>query len=90
MPVEWNPQSWRGRTALQQPDYPDAEALESVLDELRRLPPLVTSWEITHSTGKPWGADSSKKWFPTSTPAPRHSRKIILKGYPFDSARHNM
>ncbi|HKE28878.1 MAG TPA: 3-deoxy-7-phosphoheptulonate synthase class II [Bryobacteraceae bacterium] len=46
MPLEWNPQSWRALTALQQPDYPDSAALERVLCELRRLPPLVTSWEI--------------------------------------------
>jgi len=43
---EWSPQSWRTRTAFQQPDYPDSAALECVLAELRQLPPLVTSWEI--------------------------------------------
>jgi 3-deoxy-7-phosphoheptulonate synthase len=42
----WSPGSWRGRTALQMPTYPDATALEASLAELRRLPPLVTSWEI--------------------------------------------
>src|SRR5262245_40403859 len=42
----WTPLSWRGRTALQQPVYPDPDALESVLTELRLLPPLVTSFEI--------------------------------------------
>jgi len=42
----WTPQSWRTRDALQQPEYPDAAALEAVLEELRALPPLVTSWEI--------------------------------------------
>jgi len=42
----WTPQSWRTHSALQQPDYPDPEALERVLVELRTLPPLVTSWEI--------------------------------------------
>ncbi|GIU77492.1 MAG: phospho-2-dehydro-3-deoxyheptonate aldolase [Bryobacteraceae bacterium] len=31
---------------MQQPEYPDPEALERVLDELAALPPLVTSWEI--------------------------------------------
>src|SRR5579871_705511 len=31
---------------MQQPDYPDARQLERVLEELRRLPPLVTSWEV--------------------------------------------
>src|SRR5262249_34531475 len=34
------------RPALQQPEYPDSAALARVLDELRQLPPLVTSWEI--------------------------------------------
>ena len=44
--IQWTPQSWRTRDALQQPEYPDATALEAVLAELRTLPPLVTSWEI--------------------------------------------
>ncbi len=46
VPEGWRPDSWRDRLALQQPNYEDAEALESALAELRRLPPLVTSWEI--------------------------------------------
>ena len=52
MHPEWNPQSWRVLTALQQPEYPDASALEQVLCELRRLPPLVTSWEIVDLRGQ--------------------------------------
>ncbi len=47
LPVSpWTPESWREKAALQQPEYPDAAALGRVLDELRQLPPLVTSWEI--------------------------------------------
>ncbi len=46
LPAAWKPDSWRARTALQMPTYPDAEALERTLAELRHLPPLVTSWEI--------------------------------------------
>ena len=42
----WSPPSWRDRPALQMPRYSDAQALEAALVELRRLPPLVTSWEI--------------------------------------------
>ncbi|WP_269790275.1 3-deoxy-7-phosphoheptulonate synthase class II [Stenotrophomonas sp. Iso1] len=42
----WAPDSWRGKQALQMPTYPDAQALDGALAELRRLPPLVTSWEI--------------------------------------------
>src|SRR5688500_19118644 len=46
LPADWRPDSWRARTALQLPVYPDAQALAGVQDELRALPPLVTSWEI--------------------------------------------
>jgi 3-deoxy-7-phosphoheptulonate synthase len=42
----WRPDSWLGRTALQQPVYPDSAAVDRALNELRQLPPLVTSWEI--------------------------------------------
>jgi 3-deoxy-7-phosphoheptulonate synthase len=42
----WTPQAWRARVPAQMPSYPDAEALESTLSEVRRLPPLVTSWEV--------------------------------------------
>lgn len=42
----WSPDSWRTRPAAQQPVYPDAAALEAVLGQLSRLPPLVSSWEI--------------------------------------------
>jgi hypothetical protein len=41
------PESWRGKTALQMPTYPDPVALDAALHELKRLPPLVTS-------GKSW------------------------------------
>ncbi len=43
---EWAPSSWQTRPANQQPTYPDAQALKRVLEDLARLPPLVTSWEI--------------------------------------------
>jgi len=42
----WSPASWQAREALQQPEYPDPDALEAVLAELATLPPLVTSWEV--------------------------------------------
>jgi 3-deoxy-7-phosphoheptulonate synthase len=43
---EWRPDSWQRKPAAQQPAYPDAAAVQSVLQRLSRLPPLVTSWEI--------------------------------------------
>ena len=39
-------ESWRSKRALQQPSYPDPEALDSVLAELRRQPPLVFAGEV--------------------------------------------
>jgi 3-deoxy-7-phosphoheptulonate synthase len=44
--TQWTPDSWRTRPALQQPTYPDPAALERVLGELGKLPPIVVSWEI--------------------------------------------
>ncbi len=43
---EWSPSSWQSRPAAQQPVYPDPQALQEVLVQLSRLPPLVTSWEV--------------------------------------------
>ena len=43
---DWTPASWQQRVAAQQPAYPDAQALAAALDEIRALPPLVTSMEI--------------------------------------------
>lgn len=44
--TEWQPASWQKLAAEQQPKYPDQDALDSAVDELGRLPPIVTSWEI--------------------------------------------
>ncbi|MFQ5547638.1 MAG: class II 3-deoxy-7-phosphoheptulonate synthase [Woeseia sp.] len=43
---EWHPASWQSLPAAQQPTYPDKPALERVVSELSRLPPIVTSWEV--------------------------------------------
>src|SRR5678816_4109490 len=45
-PSDWNPASWHLKPARQQPAYPDTDAVQQVLAELSRLPPLVTSWEV--------------------------------------------
>jgi len=47
----WSPESWRDRHAAQQPAWPDDKALETTLDELRRLPPLVFAGEARDLTG---------------------------------------
>ncbi|MEE3001618.1 MAG: 3-deoxy-7-phosphoheptulonate synthase class II [Planctomycetota bacterium] len=43
---DWTQQTWRERPVTHQPDYPDAALMDSVLEDLATLPPLVTSWEI--------------------------------------------
>ena len=45
-PADWTPGSWQRKPAAQLPVYPDKADLEKVLAQVRRLPPLVTSWEI--------------------------------------------
>ena len=44
--VSWHSASWQGKPAQQQPTYADASALERVVAQLSRLPPIVVSWEI--------------------------------------------
>ena len=43
---DWHPASWQALSAQQQPNYPDAAALERAIGDLSKLPPIVTSWEI--------------------------------------------
>ena len=53
----WSPTSWREKEALQQPTYPDPDALQDALDRVAALPPLVTSWEVeTLKTELAWAA----------------------------------
>ena len=44
--TSWHPAGWQGKPAQQQPVYDDPAALERVVAELSRLPPIVVSWEI--------------------------------------------
>src|SRR6059058_3378753 len=41
----WSPDSWRERTALQQPEWPDAAAAAVALGRLKASPPLVFAGE---------------------------------------------
>jgi 3-deoxy-7-phosphoheptulonate synthase len=45
-PTNWTPDSWRARPIQQQPLWPDAGALQTALDEVRALPPLVNHGEV--------------------------------------------
>jgi len=42
----WSPDSWKTRPNAQVIHYDDAAALDEAVARLRRLPPLVTSWEV--------------------------------------------
>ncbi len=44
--TDWGPAGWQALSAEQQPNYPDQVALAKAIDDLSRLPPIVTSWEI--------------------------------------------
>src|SRR6476659_6279090 len=45
MSERWTPDSWRGRPALQMPQYPNAKALADVEAQLATFPPLVFAGE---------------------------------------------
>lgn len=45
MARKWAPDNWRGKPIRQVPEYPDAEAMEAVEKQLRRMPPLVFAGE---------------------------------------------
>ncbi len=42
----WNPLSWNSKEIEQLPEYPDTKELQAAYNELKSLPPLITSWEI--------------------------------------------
>ena len=44
--MDWSPTSWQTKLARQQPTYPHPAMVDSVVQQLSTLPPLVTSWEI--------------------------------------------
>ena len=44
--MNWSPESWHAKPAVQQPNYPDPVALDAAVITLKGLPPLVTSWEV--------------------------------------------
>lgn len=44
--IPWGPDTWASKPLAQGVTYPDPSALDGVVKKLRRLPPLVTSWEI--------------------------------------------
>src|SRR5690625_5412417 len=43
---EWHPLTWNKKEITQLPLYPDTRELQKSYNELSKLPPLITSWEI--------------------------------------------
>jgi 3-deoxy-7-phosphoheptulonate synthase len=50
--IAWQPTSWQGKKAQQQPTYEDATALGRAVADLSRLPPIVVSWEVDKLRGQ--------------------------------------
>ena len=86
----WSPSSWAQFDALQQPSYDDAVALSENLTELKRLPPLVTSWEIMQlrqeladaAEGRRFllqGGDCAENFSDCSSPHIANRLKVLLQ-----------
>jgi len=59
----WTPSSWRSLPIKQQPKYADQNALESALNKVRSLPPLVHSKEIEALKKHIADAQAGRKFF---------------------------
>lgn len=88
--VDWSPASWARFPALQQPTYDDAAGLARELDQLRLLPPLVTSWEILQlkqeladaAEGRRFllqGGDCAENFSDCSSPHIANRLKVLLQ-----------
>lgn len=86
----WTPDSWLTKPAAQQPVYPNTAELQNVLDQLSRLPPLVTSLEIEnlkHQLGEAvhgqrfllQGGDCSESFADCESSAIAGKLKILLQ-----------
>jgi 3-deoxy-D-arabino-heptulosonate 7-phosphate (DAHP) synthase class II len=61
-PRKWTPASWRKKPAARMPTCSDAQALQASLDQLARLPPLVTSREVENLKGQLAGATRGERF----------------------------
>ena len=87
---DWTPDGWRALPAAQQPEWPDAAELDTVLGELRRQPPLVFAGEARSlreqlaaaAEGKAFllvAGDCAESFEAFSADAIRDKLKIILQ-----------
>lgn len=86
----WTKSSWKKCTALQQPNWPDLDAVEKVLSDLSVLPPLVFAGEIrslkqllakavTGETFLLQGGDCSENFSHVTAPNIRETLKVLLQ-----------
>ena len=86
----WTKDSWRKLSALQQPDWPDRNALAEASRHLETLPPLVFAGEITRlkgllsqaQQGKAFllqGGDCAEEFKSCNAPTIRETLKVILQ-----------
>ena len=89
-PTDWTKTSYRNKTALQQPNWPDKEHYEQVLATLASLPPLVFAGEIRELKGRlaqaVWGeafllqgGDCSEEFARCTAPNIRETLKVLLQ-----------
>ena len=58
----WSPTSWEAKPVEQAVAYDDAREVLSVVEKLRTLPPLVTSWEVERLKGLIAEAQQGKRF----------------------------
>ncbi|MCJ7438976.1 MAG: 3-deoxy-7-phosphoheptulonate synthase class II [Acidimicrobiia bacterium] len=86
----WTPATWRARPAAQQPEWPDDDALETALANLRAMPPLVFAGEARTLTeqlalaqqGKAFvlvAGDCAESFHAFSADAIRDKLRVILQ-----------
>jgi len=86
----WNKSSWHNHTALQQPNWPDKDKLQEVLQTISSLPPLVFAGEIRDlkaqlakaSRGEAFllqGGDCSEEFARCTAPNIRETLKVLLQ-----------
>lgn len=86
----WNKSSWHNYTALQQPNWPDLDKYNKVLEEISLRPPLVFAGEIRELkkllaravTGDAFllqGGDCSEEFSNCTAPNIRETLKVLLQ-----------
>ena len=87
---DWNKSSWQGYPALQQPNWPDKEQYNQVLQTIAKLPPLVFAGEIRDLKaqlakavrGEAFllqGGDCSEEFSRCTAPNIRETLKVLLQ-----------